>query len=135
MKRITKTLMLLSTIFMMGMISPFIVTADDEDEEEINIWENIGGDGNGEGPRGLDVPIVSAYNGTTHLVSVSFLSNLGIVDVDIENEDAGVSSSYPVNSAIGYHSFVISGATGLWTITFTLADGTEYIGKWGTGTL
>ena len=55
---------------MMGMISPFIVTADDEDEEEINIWENIGGDGNGEGPRGLDVPIVSAYNGTTHLVSV-----------------------------------------------------------------
>ena len=130
MKRITKTLVLLSTIFMMGMISPFIVTADDEDEEEINIRENIGGDGNGEGPRGLDVPIVSAYNGTTHLVSVLFLSNLGIVDVDIENEDAGVSSSYQVNSAIGYHSFVISGATGLWTITFTLSDGTKYIGEW-----
>jgi hypothetical protein len=114
---------------MMGMISPFIVTADDEDEEEIEITKSNGNE-NGEGPRGLDVPIVSAYNGTTHLVSVLFLSNLGIVDVDIENEDAGVSSSYQVNSAIGYHSFVISGATGLWTITFTLSDGTEYIGEW-----
>ena len=129
MKRITKILVLLSTIFMMGMISPFIVTADDEDEEEIEITKS-NGDENGDGPRGLDVPIVAAYNGTTHLVSVLFLSNLGIVDVDIENEDAGVSSSYQVNSAIGYHSFVISGATGLWTITFTLADGTEYIGEW-----
>ena len=129
MKRIINSLVLLSTIFMTGILSPCIAVADDEDEEEIEITKS-NGDENGDGPRGLDVPIVSAYNGTTHLVSVLFLSNLGIVEVDIENEDAGVSSSYQVNSAIGYHSFVISGATGLWTITFTLADGTEYIGEW-----
>ena len=114
---------------MMGMISPFIVTADDEDEEEIEITKSNGNE-NGDGPRGLDVPIVAAYNESAHLVSVSFLSNLGIVDVDIENEDAGVSSSYLVNSAIRQHSFIISGAAGLWTITFTLPDGTEYIGEW-----
>ena len=129
MKRIINSLVLLSTIFMTGILSPCIAVADDEDEEEIEITKS-NGDENGDGPRGLDVPIVSAYNGTTHLVSVLFLSNLGIVEVDIENEDAGVSSSYQVNSAIGYHAFVISGATGLWTITFTLADGTEYMGEW-----
>ena len=130
MKRLTKSLVLLSTIFMMGMVSPFIVAADDEDEEEIEVKENTGGDENGDGPRGLDVPIVAADNETTHLVSVSFLSNLGLVDVDIENEDAGVSSSYLVNSAISYHSFLISGIAGLWTITFTLINGTEYVGEW-----
>lgn len=135
MKRITKTLVLLSTIFMMGMISPFIVTADDEDEEEIEVKENTGGDGNGEGPRGLDVPIVAAYNESAHLVSVSFLSNLGIVDIEIENEDAGVSSSYQVNSAISHQTFIISGAAGLWTITFTLSDGTEYLGEWEIGSI
>lgn len=133
MKKLTKTLVLLSTIIMIGMVSPLIVTADDGDEE-IEITKSNGNENSG-GPRGLNVPIEAAYNESTHLVSVSFLSNLGIVDIEIENEDAGVSSSYQVNSAIGYHSFVISGATGLWTITFTLADGTEYIGEWGIGTL
>lgn len=109
---------------------PFSAVADGDDEEIIVKTKEGNGDGGDGGPRGLDVPIVAAYNETSHLVSVLFLSNLGIVDVDIENEDAGVSSSYQVNSAIGYHSFVISGATGLWTITFTLSDGTEFIGEW-----
>lgn len=130
MKRLTKSLVLLSTIFMMGMVSPFIVAADDEDEEEIEVKENTGGDENGDGPRGLDVPIVAAYNETTHLVSVSFLSNVGMVNIDIENEDTGTISSYMVNSAISHHSFLISGDSGLWTITFTLANGAEYVGEW-----
>lgn len=130
MKKLIMSFSVLCAIIATISFIPFSAVADGDDEEIIVKTKEGKGDGGDGGPRGLDVPIVAAYNESAHLVSVSFLSNLGIVDVDIENEDAGVSSSYQVNSAIGYHSFVISGATGLWTITFTLSDGTEYIGEW-----
>ena len=129
MKRITKTFLLLAGILVLGAISPILLIADDDDEE-IVVKTNTGGDGGDEGPRGLDIPIQASYNSLSHLVSVDFISNVGLVDIDIENEDAGTVSSYIVNSAISHHSFLITGDTGLWTITFTLSDGTEYIGEW-----
>ena len=129
MKRITKTFLLLAGILVLGAISPILLIADDDDEE-IVVKTNTGGDGGDEGPRGLDIPIQASYNSLSHLVSVDFLSNVGMVNIDIENEDTGTISSYMVNSAISHHSFIISGSTGLWRITFTLIDGTTYFGEW-----
>lgn len=129
MKCITKTFLLLAGILVLGAISPILLIADDDDEE-IVVKTNTGGDGGDEGPRGLDIPIQASYNSLSHLVSVDFLSNVGMVNIDIENEDTGTISSYLVNSAISHHSFLISGDSGLWTITFTLANGAEYVGEW-----
>ena len=131
MKTIAKTLLLLGATLFVGFISPANLIADDDDEE-IVVKTSSSGDGGdeGDGPRGLDIPIQASYNGSSHLVSVDFKSNVGLVDIDIENEDAGTISSYMVNSAISHHSFIISGTTGLWRITFTLVDGTTYYGEW-----
>ena len=128
MKTIAKTLLLLGATILLGIISPAILIADGDDE--IIVTKSKGDDNNG-GPRSLEIiPIQASYNSSTQLVSVDFTANIGIVDIDIENEDAGTISSYMVNSAISHHSFLISGDSGLWTITFTLANGAEYVGEW-----
>lgn len=129
MKLITKRLAILGAILSFGLLFPTISLADGSGEV-IVVKEQSCGDGNDTGPRGIIVPIQAAYEANTHLVSIAFLSNLGIVNIDIENEDTGELSTYMVNSAVVNHSFIISGDSGYWSITFTLLNGTEYVGLW-----
>lgn len=62
-------------------------------------------------------------------LEVTFLSNLGSVSVEIENQTTGEYTQTSVNSAISPAIFPISGNAGFWTITFTLPDGTVYYGE------
>jgi len=130
MKRTVKALLLLGVVAMTGIVSPILIQANGDDDEIIFI-KTKGGDENGGGPRSNGTEhILAGYSAATHLVSVLFQTNLGIVNIDIENEDTGELSTYMVNSAVVNHSFIISGDSGYWSITFTLPDGAEYVGEW-----
>lgn len=61
-------------------------------------------------------------------LEVSFLSNLGAVSVEIENETTGEYTHTVVNAVAGPMVFPISGNAGFWTITFTLSNGAVYYG-------
>lgn len=129
MKGKVRLILLFVATFLMGLVSPVIIIAACDDEEII--IKTKGGEdvGNG-GPRGYGSPVQASYENDTNRVLVSFLSDLGIVNIDIENEDTGELSTYMVNSAVVNHSFIISGDSGYWSITFTLLNGTEYVGLW-----
>lgn len=62
-------------------------------------------------------------------LNVAFLSNLGSVSVEIENQTTGEYTQTVVNAVAGPMVFPFSGNAGFWTITFSLADGTVYYGE------
>ena len=80
--------------------------------------------------HGTVIPIQVFYSSALSAVNVYFFDNLGDVTVEIENTDTAEYHSYLVDSSLGGDSFLISGDPGHYTITFTLANGTEYIGEW-----
>jgi len=59
-------------------------------------------------------------------LKVTFLSNLGSVSIEIENQTTGEYSQTVANAMAGPMVFPISGNAGFWTITFTLSNGAVY---------
>lgn len=75
------------------------------------------------------IPIQAAYYPSLITIFVIFLSDLGSVSVEIENETTGTYSQQVVNTSYSPQPFLITGAAGHWTITFTLANGKVYFGE------
>ncbi len=79
--------------------------------------------------RNLDyVPMQAYYDAFTSSVCVSFLENLGNVDICVENTIYGEYAEYHVNSALGAMFLPINGSEGLYRITFSLTNGVWYEG-------
>ena len=104
------------------------VVCDDPDDDII-INEGSS-NGNPSGNRSVTIPIQASYNSFTCIVSVLFTQNLGVISTEIENTTTGEYYSYLTDSSLGGDAFLLSGTSGHYTITFTLANGTEYIGEW-----
>lgn len=93
-KTIAKILLLLESTILVGIISPVALVADGDDEIIVTKPKGGGDDNNG-GDRSLGIiPMQASHNGFSHLVSVDFVSNVGQVNIGIENEDTGSVSSY-----------------------------------------
>lgn len=99
-------------------------------DDEIIIEEETSHSGTENEHHRTVIPIQVFYSSALSDVNVYFFDNLGDVTVEIENTDTAEYHSYLVDSSLGGDSFLISGAPGHYTITFTLANGTEYIGEW-----
>ncbi len=99
-------------------------------DDEIIIEEGTSHSGTENEHHRTVIPIQVFYSSALSAVNVYFFDNLGDVTVEIENTDAAEYHSYLVDSSLGGDSFIISGDPGHYTITFTLANGTEYIGEW-----
>lgn len=74
------------------------------------------------------VPMQAYYDDFTSSVCVTFLENLGNVDICIENTISGDYTVYNVDSALGAAFLPINGSEGMYRITFTLANGVLYEG-------
>ncbi len=74
------------------------------------------------------IPIECVFYPSSFTIIVDFLTNLGFVSVEIENQTTGEYSQTTVNAVAGPMAFPISGTSGDWSITFTLTDGTIYQG-------
>ncbi|MBR6939249.1 MAG: DUF3244 domain-containing protein [Clostridia bacterium] len=99
-------------------------------DDEIIIEEGTSHSGTENEHHRTVIPIQVFYSSALSAVNVYFFDNLGDVTVEIENTDTAEYHSYLVDSSLGGDSFIISGDPGHYTITFTLANGTEYIGEW-----
>ena len=78
--------------------------------------------------RGI-VPIAAYYDPFTTSVVISFNANIGYVETTITNQYSGESYLDTIN-AYGSPVFVpITGAEGLYTILFELANGNMYYGE------
>lgn len=88
-------------------------------------------------PHGPDVPVLHRDETSSPIqcnldqgyLEVTFLSDLGFVSVEIENQTTSEYTQTVVNSAVGLAIFPISGNAGFWSITFSLSDGTVYYGE------
>ncbi len=99
-----------------------------EEGTDIIIEENV----SMEGPMFRDptvIPISAVFYTTPSVIEVQFLMDLGYVSVEIENLTTSGYTQTVVNSAAGLAIFPISGNPGLWTITFSLSNGTVYYGE------
>jgi hypothetical protein len=101
----------------------------EEPPEIIIIWDggSVGGTPIHHAPA--QIPIQAAYSSSHSTIFVNFLYDLGYVSVEIENITTGTFSQTTVNAAQGIYPFMISGASGIYEITFTLANGGVYIGS------
>ena len=99
-------------------------------DDEIIIEEGTSHSGTENEHHRTVIPIQVFYSSALSAVNVYFFDNLGDVTVEIENTDTAEYHSYLVDSSLGGDSFIISGDPGHYTITFILANGTEYIGEW-----
>ncbi len=119
----------LSALFAFFLVSTFNLSADPGDDPIVIIIEEEG-DPNEDPLRSpTPVPIVCYfYPSLSSIVSV-FQYSLGNVTVEIENETTGAYSSQIINGTIGAHVIPIANMSGLYSITFTLYDGTTYYGE------
>ena len=76
----------------------------------------------------LRVPIESYYIGITNTVQTSVSSDLGMVEVTVANLTTGETWSETFDSAVSPHFLQISGAPGLYEITYLTSFGDLYEG-------
>jgi hypothetical protein len=128
----TNKLLLIATVMLAALLfsSPNSFAQVIDEGEEIDVTMNNSGPNQSGNRLPVVVPIRVTYYSQSTSVEVLFTSNLGDVTVVIENTDTAEYHSYLVDSSLGGDSFLISGDPGHYTITFTLANGTEYIGEW-----
>lgn len=77
----------------------------------------------------LRVPIESYYIGITNTVQTSVSSDLGMVEVTVTNLTTGETWSDTFDSAVSPHFLQISGAPGLYEITYLTSFGDLYEGQ------
>ena len=75
------------------------------------------------------IPITATYRSSFSAICVRFNSNLGDVDIDVMNSSTGDMWSWTVVGGNIMAVLPISGDNGMYTITFTLANGDEYEGE------
>lgn len=81
-------------------------------------------------PRSLtEVPIECVYDPMSNGIYTTFTSNIGYVDVSVENLLSGEYVCGTADSAAGQLFIPVSGSEGDYTITFITDTGVEYYGS------
>ena len=75
------------------------------------------------------IPMSCYYSAALSSILVNYQFDLGATVIEIENPTTGEYSQTLVNALAGPMVLPISGTSGQWTITFTLASGTVYCGE------
>ena len=75
------------------------------------------------------VPIQAYYDDVLSVVCISFLQNIGEVEVTITNIFDGDTVEYEVNSIAGSVVIPLDGGPGLYQLSILLSSGKEYIGE------
>lgn len=84
----------------------------------------------GEIPRSPDeIPVAASFSVSASCIYITVLSDVGNIDIELENLTTGEYSLTFVNSSTGSTIIPFSGSSGSWVITFTLASGEEYVGE------
>ena len=107
----------------------YLAKAQDPDPDgsiTIPIITSLPGDTGGSRAPVL-VPIECYYYSSLSSVVACFQYSLGTVNVEIRDLDSGSVSSQNVSGTAGIHVIPVSSSPGSYSITFTLADGTEYV--------
>ena len=74
------------------------------------------------------IPMEVSYVSFMSALKITFLNDLGSMDVNVTNHTTGEYISGTMNAAAGVTMLPISGTEGFYTITFTLPGGREYTG-------
>lgn len=75
------------------------------------------------------IPIEAYYDSFVSGIAVTFLHDLGEVDVNVTNHSTGECLDGTMSALAGMTILPISGTEGLYTVTFTFPDGPEYYGE------
>lgn len=75
------------------------------------------------------VPIQAYYDDVLSVVCISFLQNIGEVEVTITNVIDGDTVDYEVNSVAGSVVIPLDGGPGIYQLSILLSSGKEYIGE------
>ena len=79
------------------------------------------------GPR-TAVPIECSYNSMLSAVLVNFLTDIGEVDIELQNISTGAFVAGTWDSSVSSVILPISGENGSYVISFTTESGEEFIG-------
>lgn len=123
-----RSLYFLLSLFVAVFSSMAVVQADDDDPTVIIITDGGSNSGGPFSHAPVMLPIEGVYYSATSSIIITYLANLGQVTVEIENQTTGEHNLSVVNALAGTMPFIISGAPGCWTITFSLSSGTVYSG-------
>jgi hypothetical protein len=102
-----------------------LLNFNSQSPEEIPIKEN--GNFGGNPRQQVDIPIRAAYFGGT--VFVSFLQNLGDVEITIEEQSNGIILQTIVDSSTLSVALPLNMTAGDFCISFLLESGAEYSGQ------
>lgn len=109
--------------------APTILLADSGDDPTPIIVIGYG-DPSGEPDRSpVQIPMECYYYSTLSSIVSVFQSSLGSVIVEIENLTTGSYSMQIINGNYGAHVIPFNDVSGSYRISFTLMDGSEYIGE------
>lgn len=75
------------------------------------------------------VPIQAYYDDVLSVVCISFLQNIGEVEVTITNIFDGDTVEYEVNSMAGSVVIPLDGGSGNYQLSILLSSGKEYVGE------
>lgn len=75
------------------------------------------------------IPIEAYYNSFISGIAITFLQDLGNVEMNVTNHSTGEYLEGTTTATTGTTVLPISGTEGVYTITFTLSNGTEYEGE------
>ena len=126
-KRLT---ILLISVLAFCLAAPTKLLADPGDDPTPIIVIEFG-DPNGEPDRSpVHIPIECYYYSSLSSVVACFQYSLGTVNVEIQDLESGSVSSQNVNGTAGIHVISVSSSPGSYSITFTLSDGTEFVGTY-----
>ena len=115
-------LILIACISAMGTLSSKEVASDDPQLVHIVIKPNPSGN-----PRS-QVPITATVDDETYMLEATFLTDIGMVDVLIQEQSSGASTYRCVDSADGTASISLPATSGYFVVTFTSEGGDIYEG-------
>lgn len=127
MKQRFTILMISAVIFCLAF--PFKLSADPGDDPTPIIIIEIGDPDEDPHRSSVQIPIECFYYSTLSSIVSVFQYSLGSVTVEIENLITGTYSMQIINGNYGAHVIPFNDVSGSYQITFTLMDGTEYIGE------
>ena len=100
-------------------------SASSDSHQLILVKSTSGSVGN---PRTL-VPIVASVDDETYMLEATFLTDIGMVDVLIQEQSSGASTYRCVDSADGSASISLPAMSGCFIVTFTTEGGDVYEGS------
>ena len=128
-----KTIMFLTAVFM-AIVSVAPVFADgkgdggQKKDQDITIRLGTQKDSEKRHHAPARIPMEVSYVSFMSALKITFLNDLGNMDVNVTNHTTGEYISGTMNAAAGVTMLPISGTEGFYTITFTLPGGREYTG-------